>query len=222
MEDHRFFEKEQKFKGAKMKKAILTLGVSVLSLFAFHLEAQSPAGCYCADCVCPPDLQGLQDSMESQGTSTFGQAYSIKNQLAIPPTGPILFENVVFASPSIDFSFASTTGEIVINKSGIYSIDFTFHGQLTPPLPAPPVPAWSISLFQNGSPVLGSTFGNFTLTPDDTMTHTGGPTLVTIAAGDAIQVVNTSTLPVDKFSVVPGPTLPVSGATILIMLLQPL
>lgn len=151
----------------------------------------------------------------------YGQAYSTTNQLGITPLSPILMEQIGIMSQLIDFSKTGTNGEITMQHNGIYNVDFTFHGQLSAPFPFP-VPAWSISLFKNGALVPGSTLGNFTISPDDILTHTGGSTLVFISAGDVLQFKNTSTLNLDKLCDVLGTTVPISGATVSITLVQSL
>jgi len=172
----------------------------------------------------PQGVQGPIGAIGPQGpccpfSTSFGQAFSSTDQLAIVPGEAVLMENVNISTMAIDFSMTPSTGEVTINKTGIYSIEFVFHGQLSAPFPAP-VPAWSLSLFKNNVLLPGATFGNFTLSPDEVYSHTGGPTLVSITAGDVIKIVNTSTMPVDKIATALGSSVPVTSCGLTILLVQ--
>ncbi len=225
-------------------KTISILGVVALFLGTTPLPLQAQAQCCCTDCVCPPGPQGpigpqggrgpqgpqgtsgsigpqgpqgMQGSTGPQGpccpsAGTFGGAFSILSQ-TIPSGGSPTFEALMPSSGSIDLSMTSTTGEITVNKPGVFLVDFTVQGMLSPPFPFP-VPAWGFSLFQNGVLVSGSTWINFTDSPDDVISHTGGPVLVNVTKGDVFKIVNTSTLSVDLLSAPLGSLVPVTSVSI--------
>ncbi len=234
------------------KSVFLLGAVSLfLTAFEPQLQAQT-SGCCCASCACPPGLQGPAGAQGFAGPSgpagsvgaagsqgaqgpvgpvgpqgpccplegVFAGAFSDQNQTIVPGM-PVLLDNVIIASPSIDMSMVDTTGVITINESGDYLFDFTIQGALTPPFPFP-VPSWCFSLFQNGVLVPGSTWTNYTSSPDDVTSHTGGPRIVSVTAGDTFQILNTSTLSVNLSASTFGCTVPVNSAAITILLFQAL
>ncbi len=233
-----------------IKKSAFLLGTATLFLTAFQPQVQAQAlGCCCTDCDCPPGSQGPAGAQGTQGPSgpvgpqgvigplgpqgaqgatgpcfpfqgDFANAFSDVDQ-TIPPGMPILLDRLIVTTPSIDMSMVGTTGVITFVDPGIYNIDFSMQGTLTPPFPRP-VPAWCFSLFQNGVLVPGSTWTNYTSSPNDVVSHTGGPLLVIVAAGDTFQVLNTSTLSVSLTSNTLGATVPVNAASIMIRLVQAL
>lgn len=235
----------------KRSDFLLTAVSLFLTVFQPQAQAQT-AGCCCTSCTCPPGPQGPAGSQGTQGMigltgpqgiqgpqgaqgpqgpigpqgpccplqGVYAGAFSNVNQ-TIPAGMQVLLDEVITASPSIDMSAADTTGMITINQSGIYVVDFTVQGALTPPFPSP-VPAWCFSLFQNGVLVPGTTWTNYTSTPNSVISHTGGPKLVVVAAGDTFQVLNTSTLSVSLTASSLGTTVPVNAASITIRLIQAL
>ncbi len=220
-----------------------------LAVFEPQVQAQN-AGCCCVDCTCPPGPQGPSGPQGPQGSSglagasgasgpqgaqgpqglagptgtccpfqpMYAGAYSDQNQ-TIAPGMQVLLDNIIVATPGIDMSMVDTTGVITINQSGEYIIDFAVQGTLTPPFPFP-VPDWCFSLYQNGVLVPGSTWTNYTNSPDDVVSHTGGPIIVAVTAGDTFQVINTSTLSVNLTASALGCTVPVNSAAITISLVQ--
>jgi hypothetical protein len=230
-----------------LKKSVFLLGVS-LFLTTLQLQAQT-SGCCCSDCVCPAGPQGPKGSQGTAGPSgpvgaqgfigpqgpqgiqgppgtpctaqaTYGGAYSSVTQI-IPSGEAPVFESITQASADIDFTMAAITGIITINRTGIYSIEFATQGTLTPPFPKP-VPAFSFSLLQNGVLVPGSAYTSFTSSPNDTVSHTGGTTLISVVTGDTIQLLNTSAYSVTLEGNPGGSLVPTDAVSINVILLQPL
>jgi len=142
-------------------------------------------------------------------------AYSTVNQ-TIPPFGASVFEGLgVVTAASFDVSQLAIAGEITFLKSGNYLLSWTAEGQLTPPFPDP-VPAWSLAFFLDGVPVPGSCFSGFTLFPAELTNNTGGTIIVPVAAGQVLQLCNTSTMPISLISSIPGSLLPEVSVSIVI------
>ena len=141
--------------------------------------------------------------------------YSVVDQL-IPSLGVVVFEdsNVVTVG-DFDISLAPTTGEVTILTSGVYRLNWTVEGQLTPPFPAP-VPAWSFTLFLDGVPIPGSTFSSFTLFPAEATSTAAGTVVVPVTAGQVLTLRSTATLSVSIISSIPGSLLPETSASIII------
>lgn len=170
----------------------------------------------------PQGAQGIQGTTGAQGpccpgssSSTLGtNVYSVMDQ-SIPSNGVVLFESANVSSSAFNISLAPTTGQIAFLATGIYRISWTVEGQLTPPFPAP-VPAWSFTLFLDGSPVPGSTFSSFTLFPDEATSTAAGTVIIAVTAGQVLTLQSSSTLPVSIISTIPGSLFPETSASIVI------
>lgn len=151
---------------------------------------------------------------------TFTSLYSLTDQTLAPGTSPIL-EIVEATTVSFDVSMAAINGTVTVLKSGIYLMNWGIDGILTPPFNSP-VPAWSFALYKNGVLLPSTTSGSFSITPDDICTHNSAESIVTLMAGDVVQIVNTSTMPVNAVSIINGSTVPVAAARLNIVLLTAL
>ncbi len=128
--------------------------------------------------------------------SEFAEVYSIVPQTLSLSTGPslpgqvVLMENVIYSTPGIDVSNVSTTGQIKVNKAGWYDVTLGVTGSLNP-IPSP-LPCWTVSLFQNGSLVLGSTFANLPLSPQQHANECISDIFIHCNVGDTLMIANTS------------------------------
>jgi hypothetical protein len=126
----------------------------------------------------------------------FAELYSSLPQLLAASPGPnlagqsALFENVVYSTAGIDVSQANVNGQIKINKAGWYDISSGMSGSLNP-IPSP-LPVWTMSLFQNGNIVPGSTFANLTLSPVQQANEVVADVFLHFNVGDVVQLANTS------------------------------
>ena len=173
----------------------------------------------------PQGPQGIQGATGAQGpccpiTGSYTSVYSLFDQ-DIPPGGSPFLENVSATTASFDLTLAPTTGQITVLKSGVYLVNWGVDGLLTPPYPAP-VPAWSFGVFVNGSLDPSTVSGSFSITPDDICTHNSAVSIITLMAGDVIQLVNTSTMTVTATGTVFGSAVPVAAARLNLSLLTAL
>lgn len=172
--------------------------------------------------VGPSGSQGIQGKEGIQGPccntsviASVANIYSLLDQ-SITPGASMLFENSnAITVADYDVSMTSTTGDITILKSGIYSITWGVEGSLTPPFPNP-VPSWAFSLYLDAAPVPGSCFSAFTLFPDEATTTTGGTVIVFVTAGQVLSLKSTSTLPVSVASNIFGSVIPQTSSYITI------
>ena len=170
--------------------------------------------------VGPQGTQGVQGVVGPTGpccpvSLSVANIYSVEDQ-TISTNQSVLFQNVnAIAVADYDISLMATTGEVIFLKTGIYAISFTVEGLLTPPFPDP-VPAWSFSLYLDGSPVPGGCFSSFTLFPDQLTTTAAGKVIVYVASGQVLTLQSTSILPVNIVSSVFGSIIPVTSASITI------
>jgi hypothetical protein len=158
--------------------------------------AQGPAG--------PQGSQGVPGPAGPQGiqgvegpccpnVAAFTSIYSLMAQ-TVPSGGAATFELVSETSPSFDLSMASTTGAVTVLQSGIYQVNWSTEGNLTPPFPAP-VPSIAFALSKNGVLLPSTTAASFTNSPDTLANITTATAMVRFSAGDVVQLINTSTLP---------------------------
>lgn len=149
------------------------------------------------------------------GTSSLANIYSTIDQ-SIPSGALVLFQNAnAITAADFDISQMNVTGEVMFLKTGIYRINWSVEGQLTPPYPDP-VPAWAFSLFLDGIPVPGSCFSSFTLFPDELTSTAAGIVIIAVTAGQVLTLQSTSTLPVSIISSIPGSLLPETSASLVI------
>lgn len=126
----------------------------------------------------------------------FAEVYSIVTQNLSASLGAnlagqvVLLENTIFSTSNIDVSQAASIGRITINKAGWYDVSTGMSGALNPI--ASPLPVWTLSLFKNGVIVAGSTFANMTLSPEQKANEIVADVFVHLAAGDYLQLANTS------------------------------
>lgn len=151
--------------------------------------AQGPQGipgdCVnCRDeCHCPePEFAEIgslveQDKDPSPGTNL--------------PGGIVIFETSIFATANIDISMAGVNGNVQINRAGWYRVSYGVCGSLNPVVS--PLPVWTFSLFKNASIVLGSTFSNMTISPEQKANEIVCEVLVHFDVADVIMLGNTST-----------------------------
>ncbi len=154
----------------------------------------------------PQGLQGIQGiagscvNCMSSGSPEFAEVYSSKAQslTASPglnmPGQAVLLENTVFATSNIDVSQAAVTGKITINLAGWYDVATGLCGALNP-IPSP-LPVWTLSIFNNGIIVPGSTFANMTLSPEQQSNEIVADVFVHFNVGDVLTLNNTSTNPI--------------------------
>jgi hypothetical protein len=170
----------------------------------------------------PQGLQGIQGSTGPQGPCCPGQGsvisaanvFSLVDQ-SIPSGGTVIFEDANVVTSDYDVSMAPITGAITFLNTGIYRINWTVEGQLTPPFPAP-VPAWSFSLYLDGLLVNGSTFSSFTLFPDEATSTAAGTVVIPVTAGQVLTLQSTASLPVSIISSIPGSLVPETSTSIII------
>lgn len=149
-----------------------------------EMGPQGPKGdCEKCPCKCsrPEYLQLI--SQVSQ-TLTGSPAFNV-------PGGTVLFESTILSSANIDASLASSTGEVIVRKAGIYRIAKKVCGTLSPL--TTPLLAWGVTLLQNGIPLNGASAVNMTLSPDQLANEGISVYLVEVAAGDVFKVANICT-----------------------------
>ncbi len=151
------------------------------------MGAQGPVGPKgeCVDCT-------------SAGSSVeFCEVYSvIDQQLAASPgvnlAGQVAqLENTIVATAGLDVSKASVNGEITVNVAGWYDVSVGVCGALNPI--SSPIPAWTFSLFRNGTLIPASTFANVTISPEQKANEISADIFVHFAKGDTLVLANTST-----------------------------
>jgi hypothetical protein len=132
-----------------------------------------------------------------------------------------MMELIANTTASFDLSMTPITGAITCLKSGIYLVNWGVDGLLTPPYSSP-VPAWSFGIYQNGVLLPGTTSGSFSVTSDDICTHDSGVSIITVQAGDVIQLINTSVNSFSATATVFGSSVPVAAARVNLVLLTAL
>lgn len=162
----------------------------------------------------PQGPQGIPGTC-SLATTTFANVYSNASQ-AIGNLGAALFEGVNAVSADMDISAAGTTGAIAFQTAGYYEIYYDIDAVLQNPFLFP-VPVWTFSLYHNGVVIPGSTQPGITESPNDIVSNTSGRVIIAIAAGDIIQLVNTSTNPVTTVGTPFGSIVPAASATLSIV-----
>lgn len=154
----------------------------------------------------------------------FAEVYSSAPQtLAASPGAAqagqvVLLENAIFSTAGIDISNASTTGMIKINVAGWYDVTLGVTASLNP-IPSP-LPVWTVSLFQNGVLVAGSTFANLPLSPVQQANECISDVFIHCMAGDMLSINNTSTVPLFLSSPAIGTNAVVNSATFKVQLLK--
>lgn len=173
----------------------------------------------------PQGPQGIQGLVGPQGpccpiTGSFVNVYSAMDR-TVAPGSPVIFEGLNAVTASFDTSTTASNGDIVINNAGIYEITWNVEGQLTPPFSLP-TPSWSCGLTLDGVLVPGSVFGASQLSPADIIRATGNSVIVSISAGQVLNLVNTSTNFINLVSTAFGSSVPDTSASINIILLTQL
>lgn len=225
-----------------LKLSAIVLGTATFFLTTFHIHALAETSdltsdntVAIADQNSQVEVQEFTQSLDDTSTVTqsrvdalaatpapvtYAHVYSVMDQ-DISAAGTVVFENINTATASFDLTMASTTGEVKFLKSGIYRLQFTVQGGLTPPLPQP-IPDWAFALYINGSHVPGSTFGAFTHSPDDRPQCTGGEVIASVMEGDILTLQSTSIAPVSLNGPIFGSLEPLVSGSISIYLLAPL
>jgi Collagen triple helix repeat (20 copies) len=134
--------------------------------------------------------------------------------------GIVKLENTIYNTTNIDVSNAAINGQVKINLAGWYDVATGICGTLNPI--ASPLPVWTLSLFQNGVLVPGSTFANQTISPEQQSNEIVADVFVKCAVGDVLTLANTSVSPVLITSPVLGTNAQPSSAYMKISLLQAL
>ena len=107
------------------------------------------------------------------------------------PGGIVLFTASTIATANIDISQAMTTGIITVNRAGWYDVSTGVCGTLNPV--SSPLLVWTMSVFQNGNLLVGSTAANMTLSPEQKANEIVSDIFVHLAVGDQLFLANTST-----------------------------
>jgi hypothetical protein len=166
----------------------------------------------CIECPC------------SCGAPEFAEVFSTINQTLQASPGPllkgqtVLLENTIFATPNIDVSQAGISGKITINLAGWYDISTGICGFLNPI--SSPLPCWTLSLFNNGVYVSGSTFANQTISPEQKSNEIVADVFVHCNKGDVLELANTSANLVNMAAPLLGTNAPASSAYMKIILLK--
>lgn len=127
----------------------------------------------------------------------YADLYSQQAQELIASPGPnqaggvVLFASSTVATANIDISQAMTTGKVIINRAGWYDVSTGVCGTLNPV--SSPLLAWTMSLFQNGNIVPGSTAANMTLSPEQKANEIFADVFIHCNVGDVLTLANTST-----------------------------
>lgn len=105
------------------------------------------------------------------------------------PGEPVLLEKVGVRSCEIDLSFASVSGMVLFNRSGIYKI--VWHGETRSPLPIP----WTLGFSLDGVILLGNIYGNSG--HHCPFEKFEGSVVLSINAGQVLRFVNASMHPIE-------------------------
>lgn len=175
----------------------------------------------------PQGIQGVPGDCVECGNDDepeFAEVYSIASQNLAPSPGSnmagqvILLERTIVATSNIDVSQAAVNGKITIKKAGWYDVATGICGALNPI--ASPLPCWTLSLFLNGVLVPGSTFANQTISPEQKANEVVADVFVHFAAGDVLELANTSSAIVIVAAPVLGTNAQASSAYMKIVLLK--
>lgn len=130
------------------------------------------------------------------------------------------FQNAVVAA-DFDFSMMSVNGEVKFLKSGVYRIAYGAEAKVSQPIPLP-VPSFSFGLWRNNVIIPGSTISGYTQAPGDDTIQVNGEVMISILAGDVLQLRNASSNGVDMTPNTVGIVFPVTVATLNIHCLKAL
>lgn len=174
----------------------------------------------------PQGVMGLQGppGSSTSGSVEFAEVYSLLNQnLSASPSANMpgqaaLLEKTIYATSNIDVSQAGVNGKIIINLAGWYDVSTGICGALNP-IPSP-LPVWTLSLFQNGILVPGSTFANQTISPEQQANEIVADVFVHFNVGDILELCNTSSNPVNITSPLLGTNAQPSSCYMKIVLLK--
>ncbi len=182
----------------------------------------------------PMGPQGLQGQPGPKGDCVacpchcdepeFAEVFSTLPQDLAASAGPNLaggvvkLEHTIFSTANIDVSNAAVNGKIVINKAGWYDVYTGMCGALNPI--SSPLPVWTLSLFQNGAIVPGSTFANMTLSPEQKSNEVVADVFVHCAVGDVLELANTSNAMINLTAPTVGTNAQTNSAYVKIILLK--
>jgi hypothetical protein len=154
----------------------------------------------------------------------FAEVYSITTQNLFASPGPnqagqaVLLEKTIFNTANIDVSAAAVNGSLKIMKAGWYDVSTGMSGSLNPI--ATPLAVWTLSLFQNGVIVPGSTFSNMTLSPVQQANMIVADVFVHFNVGDVISLANTSSAAIQLTAPTLGTNAQTNSAYLKIVLLK--
>jgi hypothetical protein len=160
--------------------------------------------------VGPQGIQGVMGQTGPQGIpgacvncdsnqNEYAQLYSQELQTLAPSPGlnlkggQVLFENVVFSTSNIDVSQANLSGDITVNKAGVYQLTKSINGTINPL--RQPLISWCVSLFVNDVLVPGSQDTNMTITSSQANNYVTFVFLVHLNAGDKVGLYNMTNAP---------------------------
>lgn len=154
----------------------------------------------------------------------FAEVFSVLAQTLASSPAPlvagqsVILENTIHSTANIDVSMAGSNGQITINKAGWYDVAMGICGYLNPI--SSPLPCWTLSLFKNGVYVLGSTFANQTISPEQKSNEIVADVFVHFSKGDIMTLANTSTAVVAMAAPTLGTNAPASSAYMKIVMLK--
>jgi Collagen triple helix repeat (20 copies) len=168
----------------------------------------------------PQGLQGLQGipGENCECTTAYVSLYSVIAQNLVSLQSAT-FEKVSANSGDFDLTNAATTGQIKCLTYGIYLLNWGFDGLLAPPYPFP-VPAWGLSIYQNGILLANSTSGSCSTSPDDICTHNSAETIFEIKAGDIIELKNICSLPINAVTTPYGLVNPIAAVRLNMVMIK--
>jgi hypothetical protein len=149
------------------------------------------------------------------------EAYA--NVWAVPPQSLGAFgaanDTVLFSQQNLvsagdfDLSSMAVNGQVKFLKSGVYRIAYGAEGKVQQPIPVP-VPSFAFGLWKNGLIVPGSVTSGFTQAPTDDTLQVNGEVIISMLAGDFLQLRNASTNGLDMIPNTTGIGFPANIATL--------
>ncbi len=133
------------------------------------------------------------------------KAFSSSQQVLFPEES-VRLEKIEVSSPAVNLSLAAEFGTIVFNRSGTYKI--TWFGKAHSPFNVP----WTLGFSLDGLIILGNVYGHLGCLQ---IQNFEGSVVLSINAGQTLQLVNASSHPVELV-----PTLSHSGKPLASFILQ--
>ena len=144
--------------------------------------------------------------------SSCTKVFSVLPQRLLPGE-PVLLEKVGVRSSEIDLSFASVSGMVLFNRSGIYKI--AWYGETLSSLPIP----WTLGFSLDGVILLGNIYGNSG--HHSSFEKFEGSVVLSINAGQVLRFVNASMHPIELVPGKSGPKPHLPSFTLCISLFEP-